>query len=559
MAVQGSIDRRRFVEGAAAASAVALGALAASGVAGSGAAYADEAEDEAAEDEAADEEAIEAEEDLADGEQWDYEADLVVVGCGTSVFGTIEALHNGKSVVILEKASAIGGTTILSGGTFWVPMNHKLGQDDLPEDYTEEEIFEYVDASDLYHSSTDEAKLDYIENAHKVFEQVESDWGYAMKAGVGAGDYYDYLPYAAQSNERSMRFADPDDGSTVGNSVIWEKIFIPELEDGGATILTDTEATELIQDDDGRVIGVLAGVGDETICVKADSGVLMGAGGFDNNEDMCRRFLRAPIEHTYTVSTNTGDGQRMGMAIGADLSCMTETLGGQAYVVDGEPVTYSWCCYGTYSILINQEGRRFVNEGECYGTMKEAFSQYSSKSNSLPNLRSYLLFTQDCIDLAGAWPDGSTEQPDWAVEYQTFDEFAEAVGIDADVLEYEIERYNGFCETGVDLDFARGGQYELRNTTLDESLPNPCLGQITEPFYVGELAVSSLGTRGGLMVNTDSQVLDVNGNVIEGLYACGTDAGCPLGGSYAGGGASVGPGYYQSYRAVNHMFELGKI
>lgn len=71
--------------------------------------------------------------------------------------------------------------------------------------------------------------------------------------------------------------------------------------------------------------------------------------------------------------------------------------------------------------------------------------------------------------------------------------------------------------------------------------------------------MSSLGTRGGLAVNADSQVLDVNGDVIEGLYACGTDAGCPFGGSYPGAGASVGPGFYQSYRAVNHMFDLGKI
>lgn len=558
MAVQGSIDRRQFVEGAAAASAAALGALAASGVAGSGAAYADEAEDETAEDEAADEEATEAEEDSTDGEQWDYEADLVVVGCGTSVFGTIEALHNGKSVVILEKASAIGGTAILSGCTFWVPMNHKLGQGDLPEDCTVEEIFEYVDATDLHHSSTDEAKLDYIENAHKVFEQVESDWGYEMVAGVGSGDYYN-IDNAAQTNERSMRFADPDDGSTVGGSVIWEKIFTPELEEGGATILTSTEATQLIQDEDGRVIGVAAETDDGVIRVKADVAVLLGAGGFDHNDDMCRRFLRTPIEHAYNVGTNTGDGQRMGMAIGADLSCMTETLGGQAFVVDGVATTYTWSEFGTYSMMVNQLGKRFVNEGLTYGAIKEAFDQFDSKTNTLPNLRSYLLFTQDYVDLAGYWPDYSTERPDWVVEYETYEDFADAAGIDLDVLTSEIERYNGFCETGIDEDFGRGGQYEMRNTVTDDSLPNPCLGPISEPFFVGELAVSSLGTRGGLAVNTDSQVLDVNGDVIEGLYACGTDAGCPFGGSYPGAGASVGPGFYQSYRAVNHMFDLGKI
>ena len=69
-----------------------------------------------------------------------------------------------------------------------------------------------------------------------------------------------------------------------------------------------------------------------------------------------------------------------------------------------------------------------------------------------------------------------------------------------------------------------------------------------------------IGTLNAIMeANPDAQVIHVNGKPIPGLYAIGCNAASPFGSSYTGGGASVGPGMYQAFRAVNHMFELGVV
>jgi len=103
----------------------------------------------------------------------------------------IEALHNGKIVTIVEKRDTIGVTTMLSGGnTRWVPRDHKLGTGDLEADYSEEEAFEYLRATDVCNDSTDKRKLDYIRPAPRVIERVEKARGYQFLANSGKGDYY---------------------------------------------------------------------------------------------------------------------------------------------------------------------------------------------------------------------------------------------------------------------------------------------------------------------------------------------------------------------------------
>lgn len=497
---------------------------------------------------------------------WDHESDLVVIGAGTSVFGTIEALHNGKNVTIIEKAKNIGGTTILSGGnTLWIPRNHKLGKGDLEADFSEDEVLEYLQRADVYNDSTDEQKRDYIHNAAKVIEQVEKDWGYEFLANSGKGDYYE-LPFHVDDKRRCMQWANPNGEGSLPATELWSTIYIPELEKGGANILTETEATQLILNAEGRVIGVKAlDHGGNEVYVCAQSGVLMACGGFDHNEDMCRRFLRAPIHGSMVVGTNTGDGIRMGMEIGTDLEGMTQTQGGMSYV-DADATEkdwttlWTWCAFAAHSVLVNKRGRRFANESASYGTIKEVFSAYDMKVFELANIPAFLIFSEGFKELGTPWPRGLEDQPAWVYRYDTLDELAEAQGIDAEGLKDEVDKFNAFCESGIDGDFNRGGTvYDINNIPAAEGLANKCLGQITAPYYVAKMTTASLGTRGGLRVNTNYQVLHVNGEPIEGLYASGTAASSPLGGTYPGAGSAIGPGSYGSYKAVNHMFDLKKL
>lgn len=490
---------------------------------------------------------------------WDYEADLVVVGAGTAVFGAIEALHNDKSVIIVEKAANIGGTTIFSGGnTLWIPRNHKLGQDGLEEDYSEEEVLEYLKAADVYNDSTEERKRDYIHNACKVIENVENDWGYKFIANSGKGDYYQ-LPYRVEDKRRCMQWANLEGEGPLPATDLWAKVYQPELDKGNAQILTETEATKLILNELNAVIGINATSGGKDITIKANTGVLLACGGFDWDEDMCRRFLRAPIHGSMVVSSNTGDGIRMGMSIGADLEGMTQTQGGVAYVAAGETENdwtglWSWGAFAAHSVLVNKRGRRFANESASYGTIKEVFGAYDMKTFTLDNIPAYLIFSEGFKELGKPWPTGLEEKPDWVSGFDSLDELASALAIDPDSLKEEIARFNGFCETGIDEDFGRGSTtYDINNIPEAEGLANKCLGPISSPYYVAKITTSSLGTRGGLRVNTDHQVLHVNGEPIEGLYASGTAASSPLGGTYPGAGSAIGPGSYGSYKAVNHI------
>lgn len=63
-------------------------------------------------------------------EEWDKEADFVVVGAGTALTGAMKAACDGMSVVVLEKRDMAGGTTAFSGGEIYAPCNSVAGNDD---------------------------------------------------------------------------------------------------------------------------------------------------------------------------------------------------------------------------------------------------------------------------------------------------------------------------------------------------------------------------------------------------------------------------------------------
>ena len=65
-------------------------------------------------------------------QEWDQEADFVVLGSGTALTGALKAAADGMSVIVLEKAKQIGGTTALSGGQVWVPCNDYSQEKDDP-------------------------------------------------------------------------------------------------------------------------------------------------------------------------------------------------------------------------------------------------------------------------------------------------------------------------------------------------------------------------------------------------------------------------------------------
>lgn len=492
-------------------------------------------------------------------ESWESTSDLVVVGGGTGLIAALLAAHNGRTVAIVEKSSAVGGTTLISGGVLWVPCNRWSEPAGLGVPFTEEQAFDYLKAADVYQGSSDEAKMDYVQNFHRVMEYVEDEIGFSFRPVDWMYTYDKVVNCYTQGI--SLAFEDSNEGQVItGNYFI--DYFLPIIEEQGGTVITNAEATSLIQDETGRVIGVAANREGQEIYVKGEKGVILATGGFDYNEEMRVKYLRGPYFASYAHQQNTGDGIRLGQSIGADLGNMGSTLGGSVFLSEYEPYSFMeniaafdvYCDYrvAPHGIIVNKRGRRFIDETTPYSIYPDSSFNYDSRDSSFTNIPGYMIFTDKLVEIMG-WPNQEESQPEYLIKFDTLSALASFYGIDAENLEDEINRFNGFCETGVDLDFGRGTSPYAKSIGLTE------LGNIEAPYYVMMVAPAMLGTKGGLKVNLECQVIDVNGSVIEGLYAGGLNAAGIMGSTYGGFGGGIGPGFYQNFRAADHALELGII
>ena len=141
----------------------------------------------------------------------------------------------------------------------------------------------------------------------------------------------------------------------------------------------------------------------------------------------------------------------------------------------------------------------------------------------------------------------------YLVSALSLDELAQKIDVDAVQLRDTVARYNGFAETGVDVDFGKG-ETELNRFNGDAAhKPNPCIGPvITPPFYALAVWPADIAVSTGLATDADARVLGNDGKPITGLYACGNDMASVMAGSYPGPGTTLGPAVVFAYRAVMH-------
>jgi 3-oxosteroid 1-dehydrogenase len=124
----------------------------------------------------------------------------------------------------------------------------------------------------------------------------------------------------------------------------------------------------------------------------------------------------------------------------------------------------------------------------------------------------------------------------------TLSALAHQIGVDSQNLQSTVMRFNRFAQKGVDEDFGRGGNACDNYYSNPGCRPNPNLGALeTAPFYAVRIVAGDIGTKGGLLTDADARVLHENGDVIDGLYACGNCSAAVMGRSYAGAGSTLGP------------------
>jgi 3-oxosteroid 1-dehydrogenase len=318
---------------------------------------------------------------------------------------------------------------------------------------------------------------------------------------------------------------------------------------------------ELITDDRGAVIGVIAERDGKMVRIEARKGVLLATGGFDHNKEMRAKYL--PENGAPDISAgareNTGDGiiagQRLGAAVDLmdDAWWMPSVFHPRGAVI---PLVSERCIPA--SVIVNSAGQRFTNESGPYvnfvhdqlegGHVPAWFIMDTKAKNRYP-------FAQVLPNVPfpqGFYDSGVIHKAD------TLPELAEAVGIPAGELVKTIERFNGFARSGTDEDFGRG--YSAYDRYYgDPTMKNPNLDEIVKgPFYAIRCEAGDLGTKGGLVCDADSRVLREDGSVIDGLYATGNTSASVMGNEYAGAGATIGPSMVFGYIAAQHVAGAGR-
>jgi 3-oxosteroid 1-dehydrogenase len=207
---------------------------------------------------------------------------------------------------------------------------------------------------------------------------------------------------------------------------------------------------------------------------------------------------------------------------------------------------------------VDKQGKRFVNEASSYMELGEAMY----KNDAVP---AFAVFDDRAMrDYAyGTFMPGTKPVKKWLesgflVKAVTIEELARKAGIDPAGLAAQVERYNRFAQTGIDVEFHKGERQYDRFRGDPTHKPNPCVGAISKaPFYATRIFPGDVGTFGGVVTDEKARVLRPDGSIIEGLYATGNCTSSVMGRSYPGPGASISPAFAFGYIAAKDV--VGKV
>ena len=529
-------------------------------------------------------------------------ADVLVVGSGgAALVAAIRAHDAGARVRVLERSAFVGGTTAVSGGGIWIPLNHHMA-DVGATDSRDDALAYCLRLSDgrarpgLVETFVDRGAgvIRYLEERTPLRLQAMT-WPDYHPEFAGGKDSGRMLEPRLHDKRRCGAWADrirPAPVLTVPvtlqeSTVEWKPAYFPErfdlaavtermqqgtvtcgqaliaalLEgclDRGIEIVLGSRATRLHRDG-GIVTGLTAEERGGAVTHGAGA-VVLATGGFEWDDDLKRQFLVGPLTHPNSPPVNEGDGLRMAMDVGAALGNMIEAWWYPAAAIPGEEYDGRQLArfVGTertapHSIMVNGRGERFVDEAANYNDMQKAFYFFDANDFAYRNIPCWVVIdAQYRRRYAVLSCQPSDPDPDWLISGSTLDELAKAAGIDPDGLSRTVARFNGFVHDGRDADFGRGDSAYDRFHG-DPSTPHPNLGSIAEgPFYALPVYTGAVGTKGGPVVDDHGRVLDVRGTPIPGLYAAGNVMANPAGPAYYGGGCSIGTGVVWGFLAGEH-------
>ena len=433
--------------------------------------------------------------------------DVVVIGAGGAGFSAaIEAKNAGANVVLLEKMPAVGGNSLISGAEMNAARNWVQPKLGILDDSAERH------AADTFKGGDKKGDM-------KVINVMTAN---ALDAAKWCRDYLgvrfeddNLFFFGGHSRKRALIPV----GHT-GTEFIAK--FQAKADELGIPVITDMKAEELIKDKTGRVVGVKATSHGATYTFNAKGGVVLATGGFGANKAMVKKYNPKIDERFKTTDApgTTGEALDMAKRAGAQLVNMGYI---QTYpICDPISGVIELIADSRFdgAIMLNQEGKRFVEELERRDVLSEAILKQTGNY-------CWVLWN----DNIGKISNTVKEHP---TEYEAFTKqgimatcpdlkcIADFTKMPLKQLESTVKRVSSMAGKGNDKDFHhRGGLMDMSE------------GQ----YYVIKAVPSTHHTMGGVRINEKAQALTAKGQVIPGLWAAGEVTGVTHGTNRLGGNA----------------------
>ncbi len=473
-----------------------------------------------------------------------YDADVVIVGAGgAGMVAAITAAQAGKSVVLVEGQSVVGGNSVRATGGMNAAKTPAQDENTFGESAGVEKTL--ASAASTYADNADITALAaavtaqweaYQANPEGYFDSVELMELDAMVGGKGlnnidlvktlcenSADSIEWLKtlninltsvgaFGGASVKRIHRPVD-ENGKTLSVGAY----MVPLLEQSvngydNITLLTSTLANTILTKD-GAAVGIVAtGKDGETVTVNAKA-VLLATGGFGANSAMVEQYKP---ELAGFMTTNAAGAQGQGIVMAEAVGAATvdmEQIQIHPTVQFDTAALITEGLRGDGAILVNAEGKRFIDE---VGTRDVVSAAEIAQTGSY----SWLVVDQAMVD-ASTVIQGYIKKG-YTFTGNTYEELAEAIGVDAAAFAETMNTWNGYVEAKNDPDFGRTSFANQLNTA---------------PYYAIKVSAGVHHTMGGLKINTSAEVLDTNGNVIPGLFAAGEVTGGVHGANRLGGNA----------------------
>ncbi|MCX8582653.1 MULTISPECIES: flavocytochrome c [unclassified Gilliamella] len=430
------------------------------------------------------------------GDPNDKAYDVVVVGSGgAGLAAAIQAHDLGASVVVVEKMPVIGGNT------------NKASAGMNAAETKFQKLKGIVDSKDLFYKETltggknknnPELLRYFVENAPDAIDWLDNN-GIELSGITTTG---------GMSIDRTHR---PASGAAVGGFLI--SGLQKNINRRGIEVMLDTNVTEILTENH-KVVGVKVSEEDGSVQTIKAKAVIIATGGFSANREMVEKY-RPDLKGFVTTNHKgaTGSGIMILEKLGAGTVDMKEI---QIHPTVEQTTSYliSESIRGGGAILVSQKGLRFVNE-------LDTRDKVSAEIIKLPEHYAYILFDQQVRNENKAVEEYVSH--DLVVQADTIKDLADKLSIDSNTLSQTVERYNQFAETKRDEDFGRttGMRHPINKG----------------PFYAIKIAPGVHHTMGGVTINTDTQVLDTDKHVIQGVFAAGEVVGGVHGANRIGGNA----------------------